>query len=55
MNAHSYILVFHKPITQRRGIIKNRPVRYRKKLQEKLEQNTTQNGLKKAHALRSLQ
>lgn len=39
MNAHSYILVFHKPIAQRKEIVKNRPVRYRRKLQEKLEQN----------------
>ena len=35
MNVHSYILVFHKPSTPKQ-LVKNRPVRYRKRLIEKL-------------------
>ncbi len=38
MNVHSYILVFHNPATQR-PLVKNRPVRYRRRLVEKLEKN----------------
>mgnify|MGYP000628042237 CR=1 FL=1 len=37
MNVHSYVLVFHKPSTPRRGLIKNRPIRYRQRLIEKLQ------------------
>jgi len=35
MNVHSYILVFHKPIAPK-ALIKNRPMRYRPRLMEKL-------------------
>jgi hypothetical protein len=35
MNVHSYILVFHKP-TAPKVLVKNRPVRYRHRLIEKL-------------------
>ncbi len=35
MNAHSYILVFHKPAAPK-TLVKNRPVRYRPRLIEKL-------------------
>ncbi|CUU04030.1 DNA methylase [Armatimonadetes bacterium GBS] len=37
MNVHSYVLVFFKPATPRERLIKNRPVRYRPKLVEKLQ------------------
>jgi DNA modification methylase len=36
MNVHSYILVFHKPFTPK-VLVKNRPVRYRQRLIEKLK------------------
>ncbi|MFQ3611707.1 MAG: DNA methyltransferase [Fimbriimonadales bacterium] len=36
MNVHSYILVFHKPLAQR-PLVKNRAVRYRQRLIQKLE------------------
>ncbi|GIV10783.1 MAG: methyltransferase [Fimbriimonadales bacterium] len=36
MNVHSYILVFHKSPT-RKSLVKNRPIRYRKRLLEKLQ------------------
>ena len=39
MNVHSYILVFHKPIAPK-TLVKNRPVRYRPRLIEKLQQTT---------------
>ncbi len=39
MNVHSYILVFHNPATQR-ILVKNREVRYRRRLIEKLEKHT---------------
>jgi DNA modification methylase len=35
MNVHSYILVFHKPVSPK-ALVKNRPVRYRPRLMEKL-------------------
>jgi hypothetical protein len=35
MNVHSYILVFHKPVAPK-VLVKNRPVRYRPRLMEKL-------------------
>jgi len=35
MNVHSYILVFHKPVAPK-TLVKNRPVRYRSRLIEKL-------------------
>ncbi|MCX7993599.1 MAG: DNA methyltransferase, partial [Fimbriimonadales bacterium] len=35
MNVHSYILVFHKPV-EAKVLTKNRPVRYRPRLMEKL-------------------
>lgn len=35
MNVHSYILVFHKP-AEAKALVKNRPVRYRARLVEKL-------------------
>jgi len=35
MNVHSYILVFHKPVAPK-ALVKNRPVRYRPRLMEKL-------------------
>jgi hypothetical protein len=35
MNVHSYILVFHKPVAPK-TIVKNRPIRYRPRLIEKL-------------------
>jgi DNA modification methylase len=38
MNTHSYILVFYKP-EQDVEIIKNRPIRYRDRLKEKLQNN----------------
>ena len=36
MNVHSYILVFHKPVAPK-ALVKNRPVRYRHRLIEKLQ------------------
>jgi DNA modification methylase len=36
MNVHSYILVFHKPVAPK-TLVKNRPVRYRPRLIEKLQ------------------
>jgi DNA modification methylase len=36
MNVHSYILVFHKPDAPK-ALVKNRPVRYRQRLIEKLK------------------
>ena len=39
MNVHSYVLIFYKPRTPRKGLIKNRPVRYRPRLIEKLQQS----------------
>jgi DNA modification methylase len=39
MNVHSYILVFHKPVTPK-ALVKNRPVRYRPRLIEKLRRGT---------------
>ena len=36
MNVHSYILVFHKPIAPK-ALVKNRPVRYRPRLIQKLQ------------------
>ena len=38
MNVHSYILVFHKPVTPK-VIVKNRPVRYRPRLAAKLQRD----------------
>ncbi|MDM7461431.1 MAG: DNA methyltransferase [bacterium] len=35
MNVHSYILVFHKP-AEPKTLVKNRPIRYRRRLVEKL-------------------
>ncbi len=37
MNVHSYVLVFFKPRTPRSELVKNRPVRYRQRLIEKLQ------------------
>ncbi|MEO0141436.1 MAG: DNA methyltransferase [candidate division WOR-3 bacterium] len=37
MNVHSYILVFHKSSGEGKRIVKNRPVRYRPKLKQKLQ------------------
>jgi hypothetical protein len=39
MNVHSYILVFHKSVAPK-ALVKNRPVRYRPRLIEKLQQTT---------------
>jgi len=39
MNVHSYILVFYKPVTPK-ALVKNRPVRYRHRLIEKLQKGT---------------
>lgn len=36
MNVHSYILIFHKP-AELKQLVKNRPIRYRKRLIEKLQ------------------
>ncbi|MCS7209430.1 MAG: DNA methyltransferase [Fimbriimonadales bacterium] len=36
MNVHSYILVFHKP-NEPKSLVKNRPIRYRRRLVEKLQ------------------
>lgn len=41
MNVHSYILIFHKP-SMPKQLIKNRPIRYRKRLIEKLQRDTGQ-------------
>jgi hypothetical protein len=38
MNVHSYVLVFHKPRVPRSCLVKNRPIRYRQRLIEKLKQ-----------------
>ena len=38
-NVHSYIFVFHKPIAPK-TLVKNRPVRYRPRLVEKLQKAT---------------
>lgn len=37
MNVHSYVLVFFKPSANRTILIKNRPIRYRRRLIEKLQ------------------
>ena len=39
MNVHSYILVFHKPV-ESKALVKNRPIRYRRRLIEKLQKGT---------------
>lgn len=44
MNTHSYVLVFHKPVALR-NLVKNRPVRYRSRLIEKLRQNAGNSSL----------
>ncbi|MDW8106762.1 MAG: DNA methyltransferase [Armatimonadota bacterium] len=41
MNVHSYVLVFHKPDSPRR-LVKNRPIRYRQRLIEKLQKGRGQ-------------
>ncbi|GIV09193.1 MAG: methyltransferase [Fimbriimonadales bacterium] len=40
MNVHSYILVFHKSPTHK-SLLKNRPIRYRKRLLEKLQKTNS--------------
>ncbi len=45
MNVHSYVLVFFKPLSARRTLIKNRPIRYRQRLIEKLQKSEYANGL----------
>ena len=47
MNVHSYILVFHKPVAPK-ALVKNRPVRYRPRLTEKLQKTTPHSAV---HAL----
>jgi DNA modification methylase len=37
MNVHSYVLVFFKPRTPQTQLVKNRPIRYRQRLIEKLQ------------------
>lgn len=37
MNVHSYVLVFFKPRSARTVLVKNRPIRYRQRLIEKLQ------------------
>ncbi|MEN3002686.1 MAG: DNA methyltransferase [Armatimonadota bacterium] len=37
MNVHSYVLVFFKPRSVRTVLVKNRPIRYRQRLIEKLQ------------------
>lgn len=44
MNVHSYILVFHKPVAPK-TLVKNRPVRYRPRLIEKLQQTTPRSAV----------
>jgi len=39
MNVHSYILVFYKPV-ESKVLVKNRPIRYRRRLIEKLQKGT---------------
>lgn len=42
MNVHSYILVFHK-LSAPKQLVKNRPIRYRKRLIEKLHERQLEN------------
>lgn len=43
MNVHSYILIFYKPENKKINLIKNRPIRYRSKLIEKLQKINRKN------------